>query len=177
VLSIDSYLLLGAVAVALTAAAIDVQQHRIPNRLTYPAMVAGVLLHSYLQGWRGARTAMAGLLLTGGLVFLFYAVNAMGAGDLKLFAALGAIAGPSYGVRIVLSSAIAGGFMAIVYALYRGRLRTTLVNVGSALKFHAWAGVQAHPELNLDNPKALRMPYGLAIATGTLYTFLVTCWR
>ena len=176
-LSIDNIFLFGAVAVAITAAAIDVQQHRIPNRLTYPTMVAGVLLHTYFQGWRGIKASLMGLLLAGGIVFLFYAVNAMGAGDLKLFAALGAMVGPSYGLKIVLTSAVAGGIMAIIYALYRGRLRATLVNVGCVLKFHAWAGVQAHPELNLDNPKAPRMPYGLAIATGTLYTFLVTCWR
>lgn len=176
-LSIDSIFLFGAVAVAIAAAAIDVQQHRIPNRLTYPTMVAGVLLHTYSQGWKGTKTSLAGFLLAGGIVFLFYVVNAMGAGDLKLFAALGAMVGPSYGLKIVLTSAVAGGVMAVVYALYRGRLRSTLLNVGSVLKFHAWAGVQAHPELNLDNPKALRMPYGLAIATGTLYTFLVTCWR
>jgi len=140
-------------------------------------MVAGLLLHAYFQGWSGIKTSMAGLLLVGGIVFLFYLVNAMGAGDLKLFAALGAMVGPSVGLKIVLTTAVAGGVMAIIYVLYRGRLRSTLVNVGSVLKFHAWAGVNAHPELNLDNPKALRMPYGLAIATGTLYTFVVTCWR
>lgn len=176
-LSVDSILLFGALAVAITAAVIDVQQHRIPNRLTYPAMVAGMLLHFCLGGWKGAVTAFEGLLLAGGIVFVFYSVNAMGAGDLKLFAALGSIVGPMNSLRIVLTTAVAGGILAIFYALYRGRLRSTLVNVGSVMKFHAWAGMQSHPELNLDNPKALRMPYGVAIAAGTLYTFVVACWR
>jgi prepilin peptidase CpaA len=81
------------------------------------------------------------------------------------------------GLRIVLTTAVAGGIMAICYALYRGRLRSTLVNIGSVMKFHAWAGIQSHPELNLDNPKTLRMPYGVAIAAGTMYTFVVACWR
>ena len=45
------------------------------------------------------------------------------------------------------------------------------------LRFHAWAGLQAHPDLNLDNPATLRMPYGLAIALGMLYTFLAMWWR
>jgi len=45
------------------------------------------------------------------------------------------------------------------------------------MKFHAWGGLHAHPQFNLDNPAALRMPYGLAIAVGTLYTFLTATWR
>jgi prepilin peptidase CpaA len=177
VLSVDSILLFGALAVAITAAVIDVQQQRIPNWLTYPAMLAGLLLHAYLNGWKGAVIAIGGLLSAGGIVFMFYAINAMGAGDLKLFAALGSLAGPMNALRIVLTTAVAGGILAIFYALYRGRLRSTLLNVGSVMKFHVSTGIQSHPELNLDNPKALRMPYGVAIAAGTLYTFAVACWR
>ena len=59
----------------------------------------------------------------------------------------------------------------------RRRLVATLKNMGSVLIFHSWSGLKTHPELNLDNPSALRMPYGLAIATGTLYAFLTIWWR
>lgn len=176
-LSNDCILLFGALAVATAAAVIDVQQHRIPNWLTFPAMGAGVLLRAYFFGWKGALTALGGLLLVGGIVFLFFAIRAMGAGDVKLLAAVGAIVGPQYGIQVLVVTGIAGGVMAIFYALFRGQLRRTLVNVGSVMKYHATAGIQAHPELNLDNPQTLRLPYGLAIAAGTLYTFVVTYWR
>lgn len=173
----ECFLLFDAVAISISAAVMDVQQHRIPNWLTYPAMLAGVLLRSYLWGTKGALTALGGCLLSAAIVFVFYAVRAIGAGDLKLLAAIGAFVGPSHAITTLLATALAGGVLAIIYVLYRGRLRTTMANVGEVMKFHAGGGMQAHPEFNLDNPDALRMPYGLAIAAGTLYTFVAACWR
>jgi prepilin peptidase CpaA len=173
----EVFLLFDAAAVAVAAAVMDVQQRRIPNWLTYSAIVGGVLLRSYYFGWRGALTAVGGCLLAGGIVFVFYAVRALGAGDLKLLAALGSLAGPQQATYILLGTGVAGGVLALIYAVYRRRLQTTLVNVGSLVKFHASSGLQAHPELSLDNPDALRMPYGLAIAAGTLYAFIHTLGR
>jgi len=174
-MNLDVILLFDATAVAIAGAVVDVQQHRIPNWLTYPAIGAGVLLRGYYFGWHGVLTAIGGCLLAGGIVFLFYAVRAMGAGDLKLMAALGAIVGLHHIVYVLLGTGIAGGVLALIYAAYRRRLRATFSNVGSLLKFHASAGLHAHPELNLDNSDALRMPYGLAIAAGTLYGF-ISAW-
>jgi prepilin peptidase CpaA len=171
----DLFLLFDALAVAIAAAIVDVQQHRIPNWLTYPVMVAGVLLRSISYGWHGLLTAVGGCLLAGGIVFVFYTLRAMGAGDLKLLAAIGSLVGPHCTINILLGTGIAGGVLALIYVVYRGRTRATISNVGAVLRFHAWAGLQAHPELNLDNPNTLRMPYGLAIAAGTLYAF-ITAW-
>jgi prepilin peptidase CpaA len=171
----DSFLLFDALAVAIAAAIMDAQQRRIPNWLTYPAMVAGVVLRSVFYGWHGLLTAVGGCLLAGGIVFVFYTLRAMGAGDLKLLAAIGSMVGPQHTISVLLATGIAGGVLALIYVVYRGRTRATISNVGAVLKFHAWAGLQAHPELNLDNPTTLRMPYGLAIAAGTLCAF-ITAW-
>jgi prepilin peptidase CpaA len=173
----DLFLLFDALAVAVAAAVIDVQQRRIPNWLTYPAIGIGVLLRAYYFGWHGLLTALGGCLLAGGIVFFFYAVRAMGAGDLKLLAALGTMVGPGDALIILMATALAGGVMALIYAAYRGRLRGTLVNVGTVMKFHVSSGLKAHPEANLDNPDALRMPYGLAIAAGAFYAFVTAWWR
>jgi prepilin peptidase CpaA len=172
----DSFLLFVALSVAIIAAAFDLQQHRIPNWLTYPAILLGFALRGALLGWTGLLSGLAGFFLAGGVIFLFFLVRAMGAGDVKLMAAIGAFAGLREAGAALLATAICGGVLAIVYALYRRRLWTTFKNVGVVMKFHAWAGAQAHPELNLDNPAALRIPYGLAISLGTLYT-LVAIWR
>jgi prepilin peptidase CpaA len=172
----DSFLLLVALSVAIVAAVFDVQQHRIPNWLTYPGIVLGLALRGALLGGKGLLSGLAGFFLAGGIIFLFFLVRAMGAGDVKLMAVVGAFAGVGEAGAALLATAIFGGVLAIVYALYRGRLWATFKNVGAVLKFHAWAGAQAHPDLNLDNPTALRIPYGLAIALGTLYTF-VAVWR
>lgn len=181
-MSRDSTLLLIALALAIAAAVFDVREHRIPNWLTYPGIVLGLVLRGLLLrgglfGLKGLGSAVAGLLLAGGVMFLFYAVRAMGAGDVKLMAAVGSLVGPEHAVVVLLATAICGGVMGIVYAVYRGRMGATIRNLGSVLWFHARSGLQAHPELNLDNPAALRMPYGLAIATGTLYALLLTWWR
>jgi prepilin peptidase CpaA len=173
----DSYLLFFALTLALVGAIIDVQHQRIPNWLTYPGIVLGLGLRTAFLGWRGLMSGLTGFLLAGGIMFLFYMVRAMGAGDVKLMAGIGALVGPSQAVGVLLATAIFGGLLAIGYALYRRRMMSTLKNVGSVLRFHAWAGAQAHPELNLDNPSALRMPYGLAIALGTLYTSVIVWWR
>jgi prepilin peptidase CpaA len=173
----DNFLLFDALVLAVAAAVLDVQHHRIPNWLTYPGIASGILLRWVFLGWKGLGSAVAGCILVGGIVFLFYAVRAMGAGDVKLLAAIGSLVGPSQGIVILLATAICGGVLAIVYALYTRRVATTLRNVGSVLKFHTSSGMQVHPEINLDNPSALRMPYGLAIAAGTLYSFVGTWWR
>jgi prepilin peptidase CpaA len=176
-----TYLLLAAVLLALAAAATDLKYRRIPNWLTYPGILVGLLCRGVLLGWLGWKGGLAtgflGCLLAGGIMFLFFMVRAMGAGDVKIMAAIGAFVGPRDAVTVLLATAICGGVLAIAYALYRRRMISTLKNVGSVLRFHAWAGVQPHPELNLDNPAALRMPYGLAIALGTLYAFAAVCRR
>jgi len=173
----NSALLLIALALATAAAVLDLQQQRIPNWLTYPGIGLGLVLRGVLFGWKGLGGAVVGCLFAGGILFLFYAVRAMGAGDVKLMAAIGSLVGPKNTPVVLLATAISGGVLGLVYAIYRRRVGSTLRNVGSVLRFHAWAGVQAHPELNLDNPAALRMPYGLAIAAGTLYAFLAVWWR
>jgi prepilin peptidase CpaA len=170
-------LLIDALAIAIAAAVIDVQQRRIPNWLTYSAIGMGVLLRAFYFGWQGLFTALCGCLLAGGIVFIFYVVRAMGAGDLKLLAAIGTIVGPRQALIVLMGTALAGGVMALIYAAYRGQLWVTLANVGAVMKFHAVSGLKPHPEANLDNPEALRMPYGLAIAVGTLYAFVTAGWR
>ena len=173
----DLVLLSVALVLALVAAVIDVRHRRIPNALTFSGIVCGAVLRGLLLGWKGLGSALAGCLLAGGVFFLFYAVQAMGAGDVKLAAAIGSLVGPSDAAVMLLTTALCGGVLAIVYAMCRRRIRATVMNLGVVLRFHAGAGLQAHPELNLDNPAALRMPYGLAIAAGTFYVFLTAWWR
>ena len=91
--------------------------------------------------------------------------------------AIGSLVGLGHTGVVLLATAVCGGVLAIGYAVYRRRVGATLRNVGSVLRFHSWAGLQPHPELNLDNPATLRMPYGLAIAAGTMYACLAVWWR
>ena len=167
-----------AVAVAVCAAVIDVRERRIPNRLTYPAMLAGLAAQGVLHGWRGLVVSAGGGVLFGGVFLLFYLMRSIGAGDVKLAAALGCIVGPSASLQMLFATAVAGGALAIVFMIVSGRVIETLRNTFWVAAFHARHGLQTHPTVNMDNPAALRMPYGLAFAAGTLYWAAVSqLWR
>ena len=167
-----------ASAVAVVAAITDVRGRRIPNRITYPAMLAGLLLQIFAYGWRGILFSLAGGLLFGGVFLLFYIVRAMGAGDVKLATALGCVVGPIASLRVLFATALAGAAMAILVMVFTGRVLRTLRSTLSVVGFHALHGIRTHPEVNLDNPTAARLPYGLAFAAGTLYWAVVSqVWR
>jgi prepilin peptidase CpaA len=165
-----------AAAVAVAAAVIDVRERRIPNLLTYPALLVGLLLQTVVHGWRGLLLAAGGALIFGGTFFLFYFVRAMGAGDVKLAAALGSIVGAPASWQVMFATAMAGAVLAVFYMVISGRLLQTMRNTWSVVGFHAKHGLQTHPLVNLDNPVVLRMPYGLAFAAGTVVWALSFQW-
>jgi prepilin peptidase CpaA len=167
----DAYLAIGAMVSAGLAVAWDLRHGRIPNRLTYGSMALGLLLRVILGGWRGAWDGLAAGLVGGGVFLLFFLVRGMGAGDVKLMAAIGSWAGLRHLVVILMVTALAGGILALGYMVARRRGLSTLRNLGALLRFHAVAGLAPHPEINLENPQAIRIPYALAIAAGTFYAY------
>jgi prepilin peptidase CpaA len=148
----------------------DVKSRRIPNFLTLPSFVLGLLLHLTLGGWKQLLSSLAGGLICGAVFLLFYVAGGMGAGDVKLMAAVGSIAGLPHVAYLLALTAICGGVMAVALALARGRFQQTLMNVGELAAHHSHQGLAPHPDLNLSNAQTLRLPYGLAIAAGSILT-------
>ena len=155
-----------AVAVGACAAIFDVRERRIPNRLTYSAVIAGLVLQTALHGGKGLLLSGEGALFFGGVFLLFYMVRAMGAGDVKLAAALGSIVGAPAALPVMFATAVAGAALAVGLMVVSGRLIQMLRNTVSVMAFHLQHGLQVHPLVNLNNPSGLRMPYGLAFAAG-----------
>ncbi len=166
------YLLAGAVLVACVGAIWDVLTFRIPNKVTYPAALVAILVHLVIEGPMGVVWSITGVLVGGGIFLFLYLLRTMGAGDVKLMAAVGAFAGPSKALEIALYSAIAGGILALFVAMFKGRLRRTVGNVWDLVRFHAAVGPKMHPTLNLENPEAVRFAYGVAIFAGTCLVFV-----
>lgn len=162
-----------AAGVAICAAITDIRNRRIPNRLTYPAMLVGLALQTSFHGFRGLLLSAGGGFLFGGAFMLFYVVRGMGAGDVKLAAALGFIVGYGGSPQVMFATALAGGVLAILFMLVSGRFVETLRNTLWVAAFHARHGLQTHPVVNLDNPSTVRMPYGIAFAVGTLWWALL----
>jgi prepilin peptidase CpaA len=176
-MTMEALFLFGALFVAGVGCVTDVLNRRIPNRITYTAMLIALPAHLIFQGWRGLGDSLGGGLIAGGAFLVFFLVHAMGAGDVKLMAAIGCVAGAEHIVEIVLATAIAGGIFAIIHSLVHRRLGTVLRNVGSLAGFHAAAGATVHPQLNLSNPQAARMPYGVAIVSGVLFSAIAMYCR
>jgi len=155
---------------ALIGSVFDVKSRRVPNLLTGPSILFGLLLHLSLGGWREmVVSAFAGLIC--GLVFLiFYIAGGMGAGDVKLMTAVGCICGLHNIAYLLALTGIAGGVMAVGLALSRGRLKETVGNVVSLVSHHRSEGLTPHPELNVLNATTLRLPYALAIMAGCAMT-------
>lgn len=157
------------------ASVYDYRYRRIPNVLTGPAILFGLLLHLVLGGpAQLGRSALAGLI-AGGIFLIFFVIGGMGAGDVKLMTAVGCIVGTSALKDVLISTVLIGAAFAIVLAIQRGRLRQTLLNIATLARHHGSSGLKSHPELNVGNSNTLRLPYALPIAAGCLVAFyLVT---
>src|SRR5215467_6431570 len=117
-------------AIVLAAAVYDVRFRRIPNWLNVTGVVLGLTLNSFLYqgispnvfGFAGLFFALKGLGLAFIVYVFLYALRAMGAGDVKLMAAVGAIVGWEDWFGIFVVTAIVGGIMALLLVIMRGRL-------------------------------------------------------
>ena len=161
-----------AVACASIAAVHDVRSRRIPNYLTGPAILCGLVLHLALGGTVELGRSCMGGLIAGALFLIFFIVGGMGAGDVKLMAAIGCLAGTEYIGNIVLGTVISGAAIALALALHRRILRETLANVLDLVLHHSVAGMRRHPELNISNPDTVRLPYAVPIAIGCTFTLI-----
>jgi prepilin peptidase CpaA len=170
----ESYLLLGALITAVTGAVQDMRARRIPNWLTYGSLITALGVRTYWATWHGLAQGTEGMLAGGGFFFLFFLVRGMGAGDVKLMGAVGAWVGAWPAVLVMVYAAFAGLAIAVFYMVSYRRVGSTMGNVGELLRFHLTSGVKPHPQINLQGPAAMRMPYGLAIAMGTLFVFIST---
>jgi prepilin peptidase CpaA len=145
----------------------DLRQRRIPNWLTVSGAAAGMVLNGVMGRWGGLKASLLGLGLGLLLLLPFVLLRSLGAGDWKLAGALGAIVGPSVLIDLLVGSIFVAGVMAFALVIYKRRLMQTLRNIGKML------GSMVHlhmpgPEVSLDNPESLKIPYGVALAFTTL---------
>ena len=161
---------LAALAVAFLALGYDLSMRRIPNLLTFSAAAAALVFHGVAAGWTGVAHAGAGLIV-GLLMFLpVFWLGGLGGGDVKLLAALGAWIGPGPALWMAAFTALAGGPLAVLVAVWHGYGRTMVENVWSLLMFWRVAGVRPHPALTLETGTAPRLPYAIPIAAGLIAT-------
>ena len=159
-----------ALAISTVACATDLRSRRIPNWLTFGAAVAGGVSQWATHGVAGLGAASLGWLTGCALFFVPFALGGMGAGDVKLVAALGAWLGPSDALRLALYTGAAGGVLALVVACARGYLRQAFSNIRLLLTHWRVVGVRPLDNLTLAHSAGPRLAYGVAILAGTMVT-------
>lgn len=158
-----------AVVFAAAAGWLDWRSRRIPNWLTVPGLLVGISANSLAAGWSGAKSSLLGALLGLGLLLPFVLLRSLGAGDWKLVGALGAFLGPGPLTTVLLGAVFVAGAMAIGLIVYKGRSRQALRNIGAMITALCSLRLPPH-QVSLDNPDALKVPFGVAVAlTAILY--------
>jgi prepilin peptidase CpaA len=154
-------------AMMLLAAWFDVRVRRVPNALTISGF--GVAIALRLMAGPGAGIdGVTGALLAFVLCLPFFVLGVLGGGDAKLLMALGAFMGPRDLLVAMLLIASIGGIIGAVDALRRGILLPVLYNCGDILKHWATLGRRGSNR-SLATTGALAIPYGVAIALGSLF--------
>lgn len=152
-----------AMSWAAIAAFCDLRTRKIPNWLTLSAIPLGLLLNVILSGSGGLRASVLGTLVGLALLFVPFAMGGMGAGDVKMLAAVGAIAGPTVAFRSFVYGAVAGGLMAaavLTGRLYLLRGRSVPASGGPVPSVSRWGSRDS-------------LPYGIAIFIGTVIAYAV----
>ncbi|SFE96612.1 A24 family peptidase [Alteribacillus iranensis] len=133
----------------------DIKTGKIYNKILFPAAIFGFIYHIATAGWEGLWQSFLGLLLGLGLLFIPYMLGGMGAGDVKLLAAVGALTGPAFVFQTFVFTALIGAVMAAGIILYRRgatKMMTGFLSGGSIV----------------GREKKTTFPYGVAIAAGAV---------
>jgi prepilin peptidase CpaA len=178
-LPINDYILLILLLLALY---FDLTQKKIPNFLTFPVMIYGLVSNLILGKGGGLLFSLYGLLLGLALFFIPFAMGGMGGGDVKLLGAIGAMKGAQFVFQAALFTAFCGGGLALGYLLVNRQLGSTLKRILGMVtvpflnalyyryRFPFLKQLSSYfSSFRMDEPgKKVYLPYGVAIVLGTL---------
>lgn len=159
-----------AVTIGLIACVTDLRRQRIPNLLTFGSALAGIAFQTATAGSAGLLTSIAGWAVGVAIFLIPFVLGGMGAGDVKLVAALGAWLGPMDTVWLGMYTAVAGGVAALALALARGYLRQALSNIYLLLMHWRVAGIRPLHEVSLDGSAGPRLAYAVPVFGGLVAT-------
>lgn len=152
----------------LFCAATDLVTGKIYNVVTFSIIGFGLLYHGLLVNGAGIVFPLLGIALGCALFFPFFAFRAMGAGDVKLLMAIGALEGWSFVLSTALYAMIAGGIISIGLLIYHKRFLRTLRLISRL----TWSLFMPH--MKVETPKlkdCLTAPFGLPILCGVILSY------
>jgi prepilin peptidase CpaA len=162
------------IALVIAAAIYDLRFRRIPNWLNLSGVILGLGINTLLFAGNGLILALLGIACSLAVYVPLYLLRGMGAGDVKLMAAVGALAGPSNWFRIFIATALLGGLVSLLLVAWKKRLHQTCSNVALIVTELGQLRLPSkhHAQLDVRVPGALGMPHGAVIAVGVI-VFLV----
>lgn len=149
----------------------DVRYRRIPNWLVLSALVAGLAINTAFTGFQGIVASLLGLALAFIPMFLMHIFGAMGAGDVKLFGAIGAVVGVSLVPLTFVVVVMLGGALAIFSMIRNRRVLSTMHGV-----LRIFVGLLPGwemPRFAMPPDRRYTVPYGVAIMLGSLITMVI----
>lgn len=150
--------------VAIWSVYTDMRYRRISNIVTFGAAGVALAVRVLISGPMSILTGLEGWGLGVALLVVPFALGWMGAGDVKLLAAFGAIGGPVFVLQTCLLGCIVGGVMALFYLAREGKLLQTFVFLPAYVR---------HPLGSVLETKR-RMPFGPALALGSVAAVFLT---
>ncbi|MGB5944825.1 A24 family peptidase [Paenisporosarcina sp.] len=153
----------------------DFQDRKILNIVTLPAILGGCMYHFYTAGLEGFYFSGQGFLVGLGLLIIPFLMGGIGAGDVKLLAAIGAWKGTFFIFYTGIYAGIIGGIIALFILLKRRELIFTLKKMLFSVIFLITAKGYL---LNKDEEHtAISIPYAIPIALGAFLTFLMETYQ
>jgi prepilin peptidase CpaA len=160
------------IALLVWAAAIDVRARRIPNWLTLPMVATGLAQSWFASSHVSPGQSLAGIGAGFGLTFVMFFLRAMGGGDVKLFAGIGAWLGPVGVFHVFLVETILGMIIVLTQAAWARRLRTLLRGSALVVMNAAASGDLSVPEEQGEPAMKKRLPF----AVPTLVAVVLVVW-
>jgi len=163
-LAIVNFALLAPLAALITY--YDVRYRRIPNWAVLAALAGGLSAHAAVGGLNGLWTSLSGCVVGFVIMFALHVFGAMGAGDVKLFAAVGSMVGSGLVLQTFAVVACLGGVLAVYTMLRAGSTRETMFRV-----LRIFVGLLPGwemPRFAVPADRRHTIPYGVAITFGSL---------
>ncbi|CAH2714469.1 hypothetical protein BACCIP111895_01632 [Neobacillus rhizosphaerae] len=164
---ISNFVLITALLISLIT---DIKKRKILNIVTIPAILFGFIYYTTYQGLEGFLFSGKGFLLGLSLLLIPYLLGGMGAGDVKLMAAIGALMGTSFVLYSFVYIALIGGLISVVLIMKKNGIKNSLRLYFFQIIF--LRGNFGTILINKDKSSSISFPYGVAIVAGTLCTFV-----
>lgn len=153
----------------------DIRERKIYNIITLPALVAGLILNSSLNGVEGLVDSLKGIGIVLAVLILPFIMGGMGAGDVKLLMAVGALMGFTFAFEALLATFLAGGVLAVILIIKRGIGKEVFGRLTANLYLFIAAPVLKKDVIEKDTlqgQERYAFPYGIAIFAGTILVLL-----